>query len=360
MSRVTLSNLTKKFGEVVAVQDFDVEIRQGEFFSLLGPSGCGKTTTLRMIAGFEFPTSGHIRFGERDVTYLKPNRRNAGMVFQNFALFPHLTVFENVAFGLKARRVEKATIPDRVSKALELVDLGGLGSRQVTQLSGGQQQRVALARAIVIEPEILLLDEPMSNLDAKLREETRQEIRKLQQRLGITTIYVTHDQEEALNLSDRIAVLNQGECQQVGTPEDIYRRPTNKFVASFVGNSNILSGRVTMAGTEKVLQLSETWQLHVPPNTLSSFSKGENVWISLRPELVQPVPDGTSGVNVFQGETQSVSFSGAVLDYVVAVDGVSLRGRDLLGQDAFGRTAGTPMTLQVSPDQIHVFAEAED
>ncbi|RMF57507.1 MAG: ABC transporter ATP-binding protein, partial [Calditrichaeota bacterium] len=238
MAQVSLQALSKSFGDVQAVCNLDLEIQEGEFFTLLGPSGCGKTTTLRMVAGFEFPTSGRIFFDRRDVTFMKPNRRNTGMVFQNFALFPHLTVFENVAFGLQARGVAKTEIKVRVEKALELVDLGSLGARKVTELSGGQQQRVALARAVVIEPGILLLDEPLSNLDAKLRAETREEIRALQRRLGITTIYVTHDQEEALSLSDRLAVLDHGVCQQVGSPAEIYREPANAFVARFVGNSN--------------------------------------------------------------------------------------------------------------------------
>ncbi len=234
MSSVRLVNITRKFDDVTAVSDLNLTVQDGEFFSLLGPSGCGKTTILRMIAGFCIPTAGEIFFGDRGVSALPPNKRNTGMVFQNYALFPHMTVFENVGFGLRARKVPVPERQERVGSALELVDLTGLESRKVTQLSGGQQQRVALARAIVIEPEILLMDEPLSNLDAKLRRETRDQLKTLQRKLSITTIYVTHDQEEALILSDRIAVLNQGICQQIDTPDEIQNNPANDFVASFL------------------------------------------------------------------------------------------------------------------------------
>ena len=234
MASVQLVDIIKEFGDTVAVKDLNLTISDGEFFSLLGPSGCGKTTILRMIAGFCIPTDGKIFFNGRDVSMLPPNKRNTGMVFQNYALFPHMNVFENVAFGLRVRKTPDPERRDRLKNALELVDLAGFENRRVTQLSGGQQQRVALARAIVIEPEILLLDEPLSSLDAKLRRETRDQIQKLQRKLGITTIYVTHDQEEALTLSDRIALLNRGVCQQVGTPHEIRRQPANAFVASFL------------------------------------------------------------------------------------------------------------------------------
>ncbi len=234
MSSVRLVNITRKFDSVTAVSDMNLTVQNGEFFSLLGPSGCGKTTILRMIAGFCIPTAGEIFFNDRSVSALPPNKRNTGMVFQNYALFPHMTVFENVGFGLRARKGPVPVRQARGGRALELVDLAGLESRKVTQLSGGQQQRVALARAIVIEPEILLMDEPLSNLDAKLRRETRDQLKTLQRKLSITTIYVTHDQEEALILSDRIVVLNEGVCQQIGTPDEIQNNPANDFVASFL------------------------------------------------------------------------------------------------------------------------------
>lgn len=234
MSSVRLVNITRKFDSIIAVSDMNLEVQDGEFFSLLGPSGCGKTTILRMIAGFCIPTAGEIFFGDRSVSTLPPNKRNTGMVFQNYALFPHMTVSENVAFGLRARKIPAPERQERVSGALKLVDLVGLENRKVPQLSGGQQQRVALARAIVIEPEILLMDEPLSNLDAKLRRETRDQLKELQRKLNITTIYVTHDQEEALLLSDRIIVLDKGVCQQLGPPDEIRDHPANDFVASFL------------------------------------------------------------------------------------------------------------------------------
>ncbi len=353
MSRVTLKNLSKSFGNIVAVENLNLDIQQGEFFSLLGPSGCGKTTTLRMIAGFEFPTSGHVYFDDKDVTYLKPNRRNSGMVFQNYALFPHMTVFENVAFGLQARQIQKAEIRQRVKRALDLVDLSHFESRKVTELSGGQQQRVALARAFVIEPSILLLDEPLSNLDAKLREETREEIRSLQRRLGITTIYVTHDQEEALALSDRIAVMNQGICHQVGTPEEIYQKPADRFVANFVGNSNILEGNYFSGenGSARV-EIASDWSLRIEPDKSRGFSKGQAVTISLRPENIVFVNGKVSGPNIFSGHIQRMNFSGSTVEYHIRVKGYNLRVKRLVGEEDFSRKTGDHVLLQVLPKHI--------
>ena len=229
MGRVELQQVVKRFKDVVAVERLNLTVREGEFFTLLGPSGCGKTTILRMIAGFYHPSEGRILFDGNDVTDLPPHRRDTGMVFQNYALFPHMTVMENVAFGLQVRKRPKDEIKRRVEEALAQVRLAGYGERRISQLSGGQQQRVALARALVIRPRILLLDEPLSNLDARLRDEMRAEIIRLQRSLGITTVYVTHDQTEALSMSDRIAVFNQGVCQQVGTPMEVYNTPNNSF-----------------------------------------------------------------------------------------------------------------------------------
>ncbi|MYA78304.1 MAG: ABC transporter ATP-binding protein [Gemmatimonadetes bacterium] len=254
MAQVTLNRLTKHFDDTPVVKGISLTVADGEFFSLLGPSGCGKTTILRMIAGFIFPTAGTVLFDDQDVTHVSANRRNTGMVFQNYALFPHMTVFENVAFGLRTRKVAAAETSDRVARALDLVGLAGLEQRPVPQLSGGQQQRVALARAVVIEPDLLLLDEPLSNLDAKLREETRDQIRELQTKLGITAIYVTHDQEEALAVSDRIAVMEEGECRQLDRPDTIYRRPANRFVAAFMGNMNLWEGMLETDGERTVFR----------------------------------------------------------------------------------------------------------
>jgi len=248
VSQVTLQNVTKRFGQVRAVDDVSLEVREGELVALLGPSGCGKTTTLRMIAGFVAASEGRILIGDADVTMLPPYRRNTGMVFQGYALFPHMTVSQNVAFGLEMRKVAAPEIRGRVEEALRMVRLDGLGERMPRQLSGGQQQRVALARALVVRPEVFLLDEPLSNLDAKLRQSVRVEIRQLQQSLGLTTIFVTHDQEEALTLADRLVVMSQGRVQQIGSPSELYERPRNHFVADFIGRSNFFHGRVVAPG----------------------------------------------------------------------------------------------------------------
>jgi len=351
MSKVTLRDVNKSFGDVRAVRDLSLEIEQGEFFSLLGPSGCGKTTTLRMVAGFQFPTSGEILFGDRDVSFLKPSLRNAAMVFQNFALFPHMTVFENVAFGLQARKVSKRSQAERVFRALELVDLRGLESRAVPALSGGQQQRVALARAIVIEPEILLLDEPLSNLDAKLREETRREIKSLQQRLEITTIYVTHDQEEALSLSDRIAVMNEGQCQQIGTPEAIYRHPRNRFVAQFVGDSNLLDGSVVQTSGKQVI-VRITPDLNMVVSVVEeTLHKGQVVTLCIRPENVVLNPGEPFKENVFAAEVDSIKFSGATVESILHIKGHFLRSKALTS-GATGMTHKGQISIHIAPEQI--------
>src|SRR6476660_4541232 len=248
MARLEIDRVTKRYGDVYAVRDFTLDVADGEFVVFLGPSGCGKTTTLRVIAGFAEPTSGAVRLGERDITYLPPWKRNAGLVFQSYALFPHLTVAENVAFGLAMRKVAKSEMGDRIKEALRLVQLGQFGERLPRQLSGGQQQRVALARALVFRPDALLLDEPLSNLDAKLRQEVRVEIRELQRKLGLTTVMVTHDQEEALTMADRLVVMNDGTVHQVGTQRDLYERPADRFVAGFVGRTTFLAGTVEAPG----------------------------------------------------------------------------------------------------------------
>src|SRR6476661_752181 len=248
MAQLDIEKLTKRYGDFHAVRDVSLSVADGEFLVLVGPSGCGKTTTLRMVAGFIEPTSGHVKLAGADVTLLPPWKRNTGMVFQSYALFPHLTVAQNVAFGLEMRKLAKADIDRRVDEALALVRLSGFGARLPRQLSGGQQQRVALARALAIRPDVLLLDEPLSNLDAKLREEVRIEIRELQRQLGLTTVMVTHDQEEALTVADRLVVMADGEIRQIGNQRDLYERPADRFVAGFVGRSTFLDGRVTAPG----------------------------------------------------------------------------------------------------------------
>jgi iron(III) transport system ATP-binding protein len=356
MSKVVLKNLKKVFEDVVAVNNINLEILQGEFFSLLGPSGCGKTTTLRMIAGFEFPTSGRILFDERDVTFLAPNKRNTGMVFQNYALFPHMTVFENVAFGLRARKVDRSEIKDRVVRALDLVELGDLQRRSVTELSGGQQQRVALARAVVIEPNILLLDEPLSNLDTKLREETRMEIRNLQKRLGITAVYVTHDQEEALALSDRIAVLNKGVCHQVGTPDEIFGAPKDRFVARFVGDSNVLEGtfRKGANGASQV-EIETDWQLQLHADAdIGSLVDGQRIEISVRPEFISVANGSAESTNLFEGLVLKASYAGSIVDYQVDHGKQTLRVRRLLADVGERVNAGDKALFRIDSSKITI------
>lgn len=317
MKSVKLDKVSKMFGKARGVENVDIDIKPGEFFTFLGPSGCGKTTTLRMIAGFYFPSEGKVLFDDHDVTTLQPNKRNIGMVFQNYALFPHMTVFENIAFGLEVRKLSKTEIRRKVEKAQSMVHLDQYGERKINELSGGQQQRVALARALVIEPNILLLDEPLSNLDAKLREETRLEIKRLQLELGVTTIYVTHDQTEAMAMSDRIMVMNNGIVQQIGAPEEIYNRPINKFVASFIGESNVLDATVDQisengitAKTSGGLKFKGLLK-NSSPNV--SFRTGEPIKLSIRPEALAEGP----GPNQFSAEVQFVEFTGVTINYIV-------------------------------------------
>ena len=243
---IELKHITKNFDDnFTAVDDFNLEVQRGEFVTFLGPSGCGKTTTLRMIAGFEMPTEGEILLNGKDISKLPPNKRPINTVFQRYALFPHLNIYDNIAFGLKLKKLPKAEIEKKVKKALEMVDLEGFEDRRVQTLSGGQQQRIAIARSLVNEPEILLLDEPLGALDLKMRKEMQLELKEMHERLGITFIYVTHDQEEALTMSDKIVVMSEGRIQQIGTPEDIYNEPKNAFVADFIGESNIFNGIMT-------------------------------------------------------------------------------------------------------------------
>jgi thiamine transport system ATP-binding protein len=254
MTGVELDGVTVAYGDTTALEDVSLSVADGEFFTLVGPSGCGKTTTLRAIAGFERPTSGHVRFGNRDVTATPPEERGVGVVFQNYALFPHMTVAENVAYGLNfADPPGDVTRDERVAELLDLVDMAGFENRDPTSLSGGQQQRIALARALAPGPDVLLLDEPMSALDARLREDLRRQVKRVQRELDITTVYVTHDQEEALAVSDRVAVVNDGHIEQVGRPEDVYRRPASRFVAGFVGENNLLDGTVAAVRDDAVV-----------------------------------------------------------------------------------------------------------
>ena len=306
MARLDIQNLVKRYGDFYAVRDVSLSVADGEFLVLLGPSGCGKTTTLRMVAGFIEPTAGHVRLDGNDVTQLPPWKRNAGMVFQSYALFPHLTVAENVAFGLEMRKVGRADIARRVEETLALVRLAGYGGRLPRQLSGGQQQRVALARALAIRPDVLLLDEPLSNLDAKLRQEVRVEIRELQRQLGLTAVMVTHDQEEALTMADRLVVMNEGQVRQVGSQRDLYERPADRFVAGFVGRSTFLAGTVEAPGRFR----SEGGLAFA----CSGGTPGPGV-LSLRPERVAIGPAPLAGLdNCLPGTVEFVSYLGASID----------------------------------------------
>ena len=306
MARLDIEHLVKRYGDFHAVKDVSLSIADGEFLVLLGPSGCGKTTTLRMVAGFIEPTAGRVRLAGQDVTLLPPWKRNAGMVFQSYALFPHLTVAQNVAFGLEMRKLPRADIEKRVEEVLALVRLAGYGGRLPRQLSGGQQQRVALARALAIRPDVLLLDEPLSNLDAKLRQEVRVEIRELQRQLGLTTVMVTHDQEEALTMADRLVVMNEGEVRQVGSQRDLYERPADRFVAGFVGRSTFLEGTIETPGH---FQTKGGLELKCPGGTTGAAV------LSLRPERVEIGPTPLAGLdNRLSGTVEFVSYLGSLID----------------------------------------------
>jgi spermidine/putrescine transport system ATP-binding protein len=304
-NEVELRNVTKRFGEVTAADSVSLSIVRGEFLTLLGPSGCGKTTILRMIAGFELPDSGSLALGGRDVTRLAPHQRDVTTVFQHYALFPHLNVFDNIAFGLARRRVTRGEIKRRVAAALEMVRLGGLDKRQVDELSGGQQQRVALARALVVEPRVLLLDEPLAALDLKLRKQMQIELKGLQRRLGISFIYVTHDQEEALTMSDRIVVMNAGRIEQVGRAEQIYERPLTEFVAGFIGASNIIEGTVREVTGE--LTTISVAGARVGARA-DGVKQGERVRVLIRPEKISISAEGPP--NELSGHIDSALYLG--------------------------------------------------
>ena len=355
MTTVAIERVSRSFGTVQAVRDVTLDIRDGEFFTLLGPSGCGKTTLLRMIAGFCDLDCGQISFGGRRIDTLAAHHRNTGMVFQNYAIFPNYTVGGNVAYGLRARKVPAARIAERVANALKLVHLEGYDDRWPHQLSGGQLQRVAIARALVIEPEVLLLDEPLSNLDAQLRVEMRGEIRQLQQSLGITAIYVTHDQEEALSISDRIAVMRAGSLEQVDTPDAVYRYSATAFVAEFMGITNLLTGKaVRRDGSHVVIEAGAT-QFHMEA---SQTQLGETVAFCLRPEALRVISPGDTvpaGWATLAAKVSRVELLGALTRVETRLaDGAMLRVA-LLDQPIAALAVGSPLTLAYDPGRVTEF-----
>ena len=346
---VRLVRVTKRFADVVAVDDISLEIERGRFFALLGPSGCGKTTTLRMIGGFEEPSAGLIELGGHDVTGLPPYKRNVNTVFQSYALFPHLSVFENVAFGLRRQRVDRAQIKGRVEEMLQLVELGGLGGRRPRQLSGGQQQRVALARALVCKPQVLLLDEPLGALDLKLRKQMQLFLKRLQHEVGITFIHVTHDQEEAMTMADAIAVMNHGRIEQLGTPDGLYERPRTAFVAGFLGVSNLLAGAVSGDG---LVRLDAGGEVRVPPAVLDG--RTGRVAVGIRPEKI--ALDGAEP-NSIAGRVLERAYIGVATQYVVETP----HGQMSVYVQSAGQAApGDAVNLSFKPESVFVVDRTEE
>ena len=353
MTFLELNNIRKEFTQFVAVEAFNLKVERGEFVSFLGPSGCGKTTTLRMIAGFEKPSSGEILIDGRDITPVPANRRNVGMVFQSYALFPNMTVATNIGFGLKVSKQPDSLIRQRVNDMLEIIHMGEFAKRYPHQLSGGQQQRVALARALAIQPQVLLLDEPLSALDAKIRLSLRQEIRSIQRQLGITTVYVTHDQEEALSISDRIVVMNKGRMEQVGTPLAIYNAPQTRFVASFVGTLNLLSAQVVDGGQA---QVKLDGQQIVLPQKVDA-SPGKTVAVAIRPEAISVEGSSESSINRLRGEVTSVSFLGSVVRVYVRLQEQSVNFDMFNSPNLVPPKLGETVTLGFKPEACMVLQE---
>ena len=357
MSLLTLSQISKRFDQTMAVADVSLNVERGEFFGLLGPSGCGKTTTLRMISGLETPDSGTIQFADRDITLLSPEKRGFGMVFQNYALFPHLNVFENVAFGLRARHKPKAEMVTAVNSALELVQLPGYEKRRVDELSGGQQQRVAIARAIAIEPALLLFDEPLSNLDVALREETRSELRELVKRLGLTAVYVTHDQEEAFALCDRISVMMGGRILQTGKPRELYEHPAQIPVARFLGRNNLISvmrlssSKATVAEF-KTLAGGHTLQLAAAHNDLAPMNKPCS--LAIRPEHLTLSKTRSDRPNVLPAQVTEINFGGATSSVKLDANGLQL---EALVLQPDGIAPGEQCFVELPSDRLSLLTE---
>ena len=353
---VELRDVSKTFGNFTALRNVSFEIKEGEFMTFLGPSGCGKTTCLRLISGFDTPSTGRVLIGGDDVTFDPPYRRDVNQVFQSYALFPHLTIFENIAFGLRMKKVPAPEIKRRVDRVVEMTALGQFVDRKPAQMSGGQRQRVALARAIVCEPKVLLLDEPLSALDAKLRIQMRVELKHLQKRLGITFIFVTHDQEEALTMSDRVAVMNAGRVEQIGTVNEIYYRPATRFVATFIGETNIVEADVVSNdGGRPLCRLEGGLELRLKSGPQAA---GEKILLSLRPEKIRLYRTNPGGDNCFPGKISVEIFKGAVDDLTISVQGGLELGALLAndGQEAMDFHEGETVFARIQPEDINVVA----
>ena len=356
MINITIDHLTKRFGSTAAVDGVDLAIPAGSLFFLLGPSGCGKTTLLRMIAGFIMPTEGRVLFGEQDMTYVPPYHRDAGMVFQSYALWPHMTVAANVGFGLDVRKIKGAERARRIEESLSLVQMGHLADRKPNQLSGGQQQRVALARALAIRPKCLLLDEPLSNLDAKLRLEMRSEIRRIVKQLGITAIYVTHDQKEALSMADAIAVLKAGRLEQTGKPLDLYRRPASRFVADFIGESNFIAGTIDSSTAQKTIMQTAVGKLE--SSAFTALAAGAKIIAAFRPESVAISRAGSTGPNALAGNIVQTTYLGEMAEHVVELANAQ-RIKAFEINPALSDGAGGPCVVTIPPENVMVVAEQE-
>ena len=352
-SNISIRHAKKKYGNNTVIPDLSLEIREGEFFTLLGPSGCGKTTLLRMIAGFNSIEGGDFYFGERRINDLDPAKRNIGMVFQNYAIFPHLTVRQNVEFGLKYRRLPKAELRKTAEEFMQLMQIAEFADRLPDRLSGGQQQRVALARALCIEPDVLLMDEPLSNLDAKLRVEMRSVIKKIQNDINITTVYVTHDQEEAMAISDRIAVMSAGEIQHIGTPKNIYQRPANLFVSTFIGRSNLIRGALRCSGDAVWLETAGGYRARMD-NLRESGRKDQDVILSVRPEEFLLHPDPAAGI---EATVNDCVFLGLNTHYFLTL----CSGEDavVIQESSIGSTIapGTRVGLTINMEKLNIFSE---
>ncbi len=354
MAFLELINIHKSFGASVAVENFNLAVERGEFVSFLGPSGCGKTTTLRMIAGFEKPTAGRIIIDGVDVTDTPPNRRNIGMVFQSYALFPNMTVADNIGFGLKIARRPASEIRARVEELLRIIHMSEFGRRYPYQLSGGQQQRVALARALAIQPKLLLLDEPLSALDAKIRASLRQEIREIQRQLGITTIYVTHDQEEAMALSDRIVVMSRGRIEQIGTPFEVYNFPATRFVASFVGTLNLIQATVVDAAIGLVTVEGQLVRVARP---LTQHRSGDAISLAIRPELIALNGQVNGEVNRLSGTVEDVTFLGSIVRVRLGLASNKLHFDLFNNPQLRPPQPGSSITVQFAPEACLVLGE---